>query len=155
MIKYLSKDTKDTLTLASKLGESVFEGAVILLTGDLGAGKTVFVKGLAQGLEYKGLVKSPTYTIMNIYQGDLPLIHFDLYRLQSDEEFYEIGADEYLRADNVCAIEWYVNAENAMGDEYLEVTIKDIGDNDREITLRASGDKYEKWLETIKDDINS
>jgi len=154
MIKVISESENETMLLAKKIGKRIFSGAVMLLTGDLGAGKTVFVRGLAQGLDSKGLVKSPSYTIMNIYEGTLPLIHFDLYRLNNEDEFYAIGADEYIGANNVCAVEWHMNAKGAFGNDFLEVKICDIGENIREITLRPEGKKYIEWLESIENDIN-
>ncbi len=154
MIKVISKNENETLKLAEKIGRLIFPSAVVLLTGELGAGKTVFVRGLAQGLISDDLVKSPSYTIMNIYRGKIPLMHFDLYRLENADEFYEIGGDEYLYSDNVCAIEWHQNAAEAFEDNNLEVVIKDTGESIREISLIPSGKKYEDWLANIKNDIN-
>ncbi len=154
MIKVISQNENETLKLAEKIGRLIFPSAVILLTGDLGAGKTVFVRGLAEGLGSKDLVKSPSYTIMNIYRGKIPLMHFDLYRLDGADEFYEIGGDEYLSADNVCAVEWHQNASDAFIGNNLEVIINDSGENLREISLIPSGQKYEDWLDSIKNDIN-
>ena len=143
------------MRLAEKIGEKLFPGAVILLTGDLGAGKNGFcARYSARALKTHGLVNSPSYTIMNIYDGALPLVHFDLYRITDTDEFYAIGADEYLGGDNVCAIEWPEHAENALGEEYLEAVIKDMGGDTREITLRPKGKSTRKWLISIKDDIN-
>ncbi len=149
MINYISKSENDTIALAEKLGKCIFANAVILLTGDLGAGKTVFVKGLARGMGYDDLVKSPTYNIMNIYNSTLPLIHFDLYRINNTDEFYEIGADEYIGADNVCAVEWHEHAKDALGDEYIEVEILDEGENERKIIISAHGKKHTKWLDSL------
>ena len=154
MLKFVSKSEDETLRLAEKIGAGLFPGAVILLTGSLGAGKTVFVRGLARGLESKSLVKSPSYTIINIYEGALPLIHFDLYRIEGADEFYAIGADEYLNGENVCAIEWPRHAQNAFGADYLEVVIDDMGGDTREIKLHPKGKKTRKWLQSIKDDID-
>ncbi len=155
MIKYLSKSENDTLKFASKLSESVFKGAIILLAGNLGAGKTVFVRGFVQGLNSSDLVMSPTYNIMYIYQGRMPLVHFDLFRLKSDEDFYDIGGDEYLGGNNICAVEWYENCKDAMGNEYLKVKIEDTSEDERLIKLIPKGKKYKKWLDNIKDDINT
>lgn len=155
MIKLVSKSENETKRLAEKIGSRLFAGAVLLLTGDLGAGKTVFVRGLARGMGVSGLVKSPSYNIMNIYEGPLPLIHFDLYRLCDTEEFYAIGADEYVGAYNVCAVEWHQHAKEAFEKEFIEVKISDAGDDIREIEILASGAKHENWLENAKNDINS
>ncbi|MCK5129901.1 MAG: tRNA (adenosine(37)-N6)-threonylcarbamoyltransferase complex ATPase subunit type 1 TsaE [Clostridiales bacterium] len=151
MIEFTSKSEIQTLNLAQQLGKHAFPGAVVLLTGNLGAGKTVFAKGLAQGLGFDGLVKSPTYNIMNIYQGTLPLIHFDLYRLNGVDDFHGIGGEEYIGSQNVCAIEWHEHAQGAFGDEYLEVEIGDIEENERTINLIAKGIKHEEWLDSIHD----
>ena len=155
MVEFISKCENDTYVFAKRLGSTVFEGCIFLLTGSLGAGKTVFVKGLAKGLGYSGLVKSPTYTIMNTYKGRLPIVHFDLYRLENVDDFYDIGGDAYLGADNVCAVEWHTHAHDAMGDDFIEVNIEDLGDSIRSITLKASGAKHTAWLEGIQDDFNN
>ena len=154
MHKIISKSENDTLRLAEKIGKRIFPGAIILLAGDLGVGKTVFVKGLARGLSSKGLVNSPSYTIMNIYEGRLPLIHFDLYRITDGDEFRAIGADEYLSGDNVCAVEWPEHAVDALGKNHLEVIIADLGGEMREITLKPKGKRHKKWLAGIKNDID-
>ncbi len=156
MMKMTTKTENETLRLAERIGSRLFPGAVILLNGGLGAGKTVFVKGLARGLDIQSLVKSPTYTIIDVYQdARLPLVHFDLYRLSDSDEFYAIGADEYIGADNVCAIEWPSNIGDVFGTDYIDVTIRDIGDDVREITFSPIGAKHITWFESIKNDIDS
>src|SRR5271166_1258182 len=106
-VRQFSSDPDQTRSLASKLAEELPLGTVLSLVGDLGAGKTEFVKGLAIGLGYSGEVTSPTFTIVHEYRGGrLPLFHMDFYRLQDERELYEIGLDVYLRAGGICAIEW-------------------------------------------------
>ncbi len=154
MMKFFTKSENETLKLAENIGRLIFPGAILLLSGNLGAGKTVFVKGLAKGMNCKDLVKSPSYTIMNIYDGILPLIHFDLYRFDCADDFYEIGGEEYLGGENVCAIEWHQKAKEALGANYLEIIINDLGEDLREMFFKPSGQKHESWLNGVKDDIN-
>ena len=156
MIKIITKTENETLRLAEKIGSRLFPGAVILLNGGLGAGKTVFVKGLARGLGIQSLVKSPTYTIIDMYESArLPLVHFDLYRLSEPDEFYAIGADEYIGGYNVCAVEWPANIGDVFGAEYIDIAIRDVGGDVREILFSPSGKKHESWFESIKNDIDS
>jgi tRNA threonylcarbamoyladenosine biosynthesis protein TsaE len=106
-MRHFSSDPEETWSLASSFVRDLPPGTVLSLDGDLGAGKTEFVKGLAVGLGYSGAVTSPTFTIVHEYWGGrLPLFHMDFYRLHHDRELDEIGLDEYLRAGGICAIEW-------------------------------------------------
>ena len=117
-------------------------GDVIAYYGDLGAGKTAFTRGLARGLGYREPVTSPTYTIVNEYLGGrLPLFHFDMYRLQSDDDLWDIGWEDYLDRGGVCAVEWSENVPEAMAGA-LTVNIEKLGDTDRKITIEG-GDGYE------------
>src|SRR5690625_5109402 len=111
--------------LAAHLGAIVERGAVIVLDGDLGAGKTTFVRGLARGIGLPdGIVSSPTFTLIHEYEGDVPLYHFDAYRLEGPEEFFALGAEEYLYGDGVCAIDWGVNVRSALPRERLEIVTR-------------------------------
>ncbi len=105
-IEYLSQCIEDTYLLAEKLAEKLKGGEVILLNGDLGAGKTTFTKGLAKFLGVEDIVTSPTFTFMKEYEGRLRLYHFDMYRAQDEDELYELGLNDYLDAGGVCVIEW-------------------------------------------------
>ena len=110
--------------------------------GDLGAGKTAFTRGLARGLGYREPVTSPTYTIVNEYLGGrLPLFHFDMYRLQSDDDLWDIGWEDYLDRGGVCAVEWSENVPEAMAGA-LTVTIEKLGDTSRRVTIEG-GQEYE------------
>ncbi len=105
--KYLLKDPAETRALGIKLAESLKAGDVVALTGDLGAGKTTFTKAVAEGLGIKATVSSPTFTIVQEYDdGRLPLYHFDVYRVNSEEDLFELGFDEYIHGKGVCLIEW-------------------------------------------------
>ena len=106
---------------------------VVALYGDLGAGKTVFVRGMASLLSPEAHVKSPTYTIVNEYEGDIPLHHFDMYRIESEDDLYSIGFDDYL-ARGVAVIEWSENIPYALPHEYFRVTIDKVSDTERRVT---------------------
>ena len=104
---YESRSPEDTLRLGRELAQKAQPGDVIALAGDLGAGKTVFTKGFAEGLGIEEPVNSPTFTILQIYEeGRIPLYHFDVYRIEDAEEMVEVGLDEYLEGNGVCLIEW-------------------------------------------------
>jgi len=105
---------------------------VVALYGDLGAGKTVFVRGMASLLSPDAHVKSPTYTIVNEYEGDIPLYHFDMYRIESEDDLYSIGFDDYLER-GVAVIEWSENIPYALPKEYIRVTIDKVSDTERHI----------------------
>ena len=134
----------ETQALGKKLAESLRPGDVIAYFGDLGAGKTAFTRGLAQGLGITDPVTSPTYTIVNEYlSGRIPLFHFDMYRLSSSDELFDIGWEDYLSRGGVCAVEWSENVEDALQDA-IRVTIeKDADEPDtRHITI-TGGPRFE------------
>lgn len=110
-------------------------GAVLALYGDLGAGKTAFTRGLARGLGIQTQITSPTYTIVNEYEGDMPLIHFDMYRLGSAEELFEIGWEDYLRRGGIIAVEWSERVEDAFSPETIRIQIEKTGETARRITI--------------------
>ena len=114
----------ETQALGKKLAESLRPGDVIAYFGDLGAGKTAFTRGIAEGLGVSEQVTSPTYTIVNEYlSGRLPLFHFDMYRLGSSDELFDIGWEDYLARGGMCAVEWSENVEDALQDA-IRITIK-------------------------------
>ena len=117
--------------LAGELGP----GSVVALYGDLGAGKTAFVRGLARGLDIRESVSSPTFTIVNEYPGKVPLFHFDLYRLRGAEELYDIGWEDYLDRGGICALEWSERAEGLFGPETVKVTLRRLDETRREIEI--------------------
>ncbi|MEA4965645.1 MAG: tRNA (adenosine(37)-N6)-threonylcarbamoyltransferase complex ATPase subunit type 1 TsaE [Oscillospiraceae bacterium] len=116
-MEFLSKSPEDTEKIGEKLAAQLRPGDVIAYRGELGAGKTAFTRGLARGLGIRESVTSPTYTIVNEYlSGRLPLFHFDMYRLRSAEELFDIGWEDYLERGGVCAVEWSENVEEALED---------------------------------------
>ena len=129
--------TEETEALGEALGQRLLGGEVIAYRGDLGAGKTAFTRGLARGLGISMRVTSPTYTIVNEYLGGrLPLFHFDMYRLGSSDELFDIGWEDYLIRGGVCAVEWSENVADALEDA-ITVCIEKTGENSRRITLEG------------------
>ena len=113
-------------------------GAVVAMYGDLGAGKTAFVRGMARGLESPSRVTSPTFTIVNEYEGRLPLFHFDMYRLASSAELFDIGWEDYLDRNGVCVVEWSENVPEAFDGTQMNVTIEKLSENQRKIIIEGA-----------------
>lgn len=121
----ISNSPQDTERAGAELAATLPPGTVIAYTGDLGAGKTAFTRGLAQGLGVPGHVTSPTFTIVNEYEGGrLPLFHFDMYRLGSSDELFDIGWEDYLSRGGVCAVEWSENIADALDPDTIRVDIR-------------------------------
>ena len=136
-MEFTTHSPQETEALGQKLGQVLPAGTVIAYRGDLGAGKTAFTRGLARGLGITDPVTSPTYTIVNEYLGGrLPLFHFDMYRLHSADDLFDIGWDDYLERQGICAVEWSENVEEAM-ENALTVTIQKLGEETRKITLEG------------------
>ena len=137
-MEIITNSPEETEALGERLAKILTPGAVIAYRGDLGAGKTAFTRGLARGLQCREQVTSPTYTIVNEYLGGrLPLFHFDMYRLRSADDLFDIGWDDYLERGGVCAVEWSENVWEAMENPII-VTIEKCGENSRRITLEGS-----------------
>ena len=134
-MKVTTNRAEETRALGRQLAEQLQPGQSVAFTGDLGAGKTAFVSGLAQGLGISERVTSPTFTIVNEYEGGrLPLFHFDLYRLSSAEELFDIGWEDYLERGGVCAVEWSENAAQALeGEPIIQVDIQRGAEDDQRI----------------------
>ena len=136
-MNYLTHGPEETEALGEALAQQLHGGEVLAFTGDLGAGKTAFTRGLARGLGITDPVTSPTYTIVNEYlRGRLPLFHFDMYRLGSSDELFDIGWEDYLARGGVCAVEWSENVADAMEDA-ITIEIRRLGDQDREIIIEG------------------
>ena len=134
---YITNSPGETERIGAALGAVLPAGTVLAYRGDLGAGKTAITRGLARGLGYGEPVTSPTYTIVNEYLGGrLPLFHFDMYRLRSAEDLWDIGWDDYLDRGGVCAVEWSENVEEAM-ENAIRVTIEKTGEESRRITIEG------------------
>ena len=135
MTIFLSKSEKDTQEFAKGLASSLKAGNVIAFEGGLGAGKTAFTRGLAEGLGCTDSVSSPTFSIVNEYDGKIPLFHFDMYRIETLGELYSIGFFEYLERGGICAIEWSENIYSALPDDAIFVNIERTSENERTITV--------------------
>lgn len=138
-MEYISKNYEETQKIASDFAKTLKSGDVICMYGDLGAGKTAFVQGLAKGLQIHEPITSPTFTIVNEYEGSLPLYHFDMYRIADSDEMYEIGYEEYIDGDGVSVIEWAELISDILPDDRYEVTVsKDYtqDENYRKIEIR-------------------
>ena len=134
---FITNSPAETEALGVALGKCIPAGTIIAYLGDLGAGKTAFTRGLARGLGCTDMVTSPTYTIVNEYlSGRCPLFHFDMYRLGSSEDLWDIGWEDYLDRGGVCAVEWSENVSDALEDA-MTVTIEKLGENTRRITLEG------------------
>ena len=134
---FLTYSPAETEAVGVALGRIIPAGTVIAYRGDLGAGKTAFTRGLARGLGCGDMVTSPTYTIVNEYlSGRLPLFHFDMYRLGSSEDLWDIGWEDYLERGGVCAVEWSENVEDAL-EGAITVTVEKLGEDARRITLEG------------------
>ena len=140
-MKYLSHNTEETEQFAYDFARKLKGGEIITLDGDLGAGKTAFVRGLARGLEIMDNVSSPTFTIVNEYRhGRIPVFHFDVYRISSSEELYDLGWDDYVNANAVIVMEWACIVSDIFEEEPIRIQINKIptlGEDIREITIEG------------------
>lgn len=138
MTEFISRSERDTEELGSRLAAGLPGGTVVAMYGDLGAGKTAFVRGMAKGMGLNCRVSSPTFTIVNEYLGERELIHFDMYRLSSAEELFDIGWEDYLSRGAVCAVEWSENVQEAFFGDEIKVTIEKLSDTERKITIEGA-----------------
>ncbi|MBE6920894.1 MAG: tRNA (adenosine(37)-N6)-threonylcarbamoyltransferase complex ATPase subunit type 1 TsaE [Ruminococcaceae bacterium] len=137
-MEFITNCPEETEALGERLAKILTPGTILAYRGDLGAGKTAFTRGLARGLDCREQVTSPTYTIVNEYLGGrLPLFHFDMYRLRSSDDLFDIGWDDYLDRGGICAVEWSENVADALEDP-ITVTIEKISENSRRITIERS-----------------
>ncbi len=132
-----SASEEETLAIGETLAGSLIEGDVVVLTGPLGAGKTVLIKGLAHGLGIADMtVKSPSYTLVNEYRGRMTLFHFDLYRMNDPEELYHIGWSDYLLRDGIVVVEWGEKADGLLPEHVIRVEITIVSETERDIDIR-------------------
>jgi tRNA threonylcarbamoyladenosine biosynthesis protein TsaE len=146
-------DLAGTEAFGRRLGELLFPGAVVALVGTLGAGKTHLTRAIAEGLQVRNpaAVNSPTFVLIQEYAARLPVYHFDTYRLSGAREFAELGADEYLRGDGVCVIEWADKVEVALPADHLRIEIEALTPTARRFTVRATGERHAALLARVCD----
>ena len=136
-MEFITNSPEQTEAVGAALGKVLKPGTILAYRGDLGAGKTAFTRGLARGLGYAEPVTSPTYTIVNEYLGGrLPLFHFDMYRLASSDDLWDIGWEDYLERGGICAVEWSENVDDAM-DNAIYITIHKTGEESRKIEIEG------------------
>lgn len=141
-MQFLSHSTQETETIGEELAQKLRGGDVLAFTGSLGMGKTAFTRGLARGLGCRGRVTSPTFTIVNEYEGRTPLFHFDMYRLGSSDELFDIGWDDYLARGGVCAVEWSERVSDALPEDTIFVDIARTGEHEDWRTITVTGGRF-------------
>ena len=148
----VSRSAQQTRAWGRRLGKLLEGGEIIGLVGELGAGKTCFVRGVAEGLDVdrEAWIRSPTFTLINEYPGRLPVFHIDLYRIESRSELEGLNLREYLYSDGVSLIEWFEHLPVDEVDEYLELAIENVESNKRKLKFTAHGERYEKLIEDLK-----
>lgn len=147
---FVSKSKENTRALGAFLAPLFERGDVVLLKGDLGAGKTTFAGGVAEGLGIKEDVISPTFNIMKCYfHGSIPLYHIDAYRLEGQN--IEIGLDEYIEGDGVCLIEWPIYVESLLPEDTLDVVISNLGGQEREISLKGESPHFKDLINRVRE----
>ena len=132
-----TKSESETETAGADFAKDLPDGSVIALIGDLGAGKTAFVRGMVRGMGIDARVSSPTFTIVNEYLGARELYHFDMYRLASSDELFDLGWEDYLRRGGVCAVEWSENVADAFEGDEITVRIEKISADERKIEIEG------------------
>lgn len=151
MYNYISNSENDTMMLARNLASKLNNGDIIVLSGDLGSGKTKFTEGFLSYFELENEISSPTFTIVNEYQKDtINIYHFDVYRLSSSDEFYAIGGEQYFE-NGICIFEWGEQIKDALPKEYLHITFERDFENEskRILNLQPYGEKYEKLIKEL------
>ena len=136
-MEIITRTEAETEAVGARLAAALTPGAVIAMHGDMGAGKTVFVRGLARALGYTGRVTSPTFTIVNEYLAPTPVFHFDMYRLSDEDDLYGIGWDDYLTRGGICVVEWSERVEGAFEADTIGVYIEPIDEMSRKITIEG------------------
>ena len=141
-MQFVSHNTQETEQFGEEVAKSLRGGDVLAFTGSLGMGKTAFTRGLARGLGCRGRVTSPTFTIVNEYDGKTPLFHFDMYRLGSSDELFDIGWDDYLARGGVCAVEWSERVSDALPYDTIYVDIARGEEDENMRTITVTGGRF-------------
>ncbi|MDE5566671.1 MAG: tRNA (adenosine(37)-N6)-threonylcarbamoyltransferase complex ATPase subunit type 1 TsaE [Anaeroplasmataceae bacterium] len=144
---FSTKTSQETIEVGRKVGALLKAGDVLLLVGDLSAGKTTFTKGIGLALNIKKVINSPTFTIVKEYQGTYPLYHLDLYRLDGLNEDFDL--EEYIEGDGICVIEWPYQVQELLPNHYLKIELKKTSENGREINIQGVGARYEGVVDLL------
>ncbi|MFO8011251.1 MAG: tRNA (adenosine(37)-N6)-threonylcarbamoyltransferase complex ATPase subunit type 1 TsaE [Dehalococcoidia bacterium] len=157
VLQLISKSPQETHRTGLEIGQLLNEGSLILLSGELGAGKTCLAQGIARGAGYNGYVTSPSFVLVKEYSGRLNIYHIDFYRLGDITEIAELGIDDYIYGDGVCIIEWAEKASGYMPEENLSIRLEHIPgeDESRFVQFAATGERYETLLEKLREKWNS
>ena len=145
----ITKSPEETKNLGKKVGKLAKLGDLLAFYGELGAGKTCFIQGISRGLKVKDYVTSPTFTIINEYQGKIPIFHFDLFRLNNAEEILELSYQEYFYGEGLTVIEWAEKIEQFLPKEHLKIDIKFKDRYQRTISFIPQGDRFNNFLEEL------
>lgn len=149
-LSFISSSPQETTAFARQLTRFLNPGDIICLFGNLGAGKTTFVKGVAEALKiFPAKVTSPTFVFLNIYEGKLPVYHFDLYRMEKTQDLGTIGYDEFLYGEGIAVVEWADKLGEFMPKEYVGVYLENVNDDQRKVTARPFGKRYEELMRKI------
>ena len=141
-----TKSRAETVKLGRELGKALKPGSIVALTGDLGAGKTYLTKGIVKGLGVKAGVRSPTFVIMNIYPGKIPVFHYDCYRLKNEAEMEKLGYEEYFYGNGVTVVEWADRIPGLIPKTAVRVDFKIGENNNREIRITSTNDKLQRTI---------
>ena len=150
MFTYISNSPDETYKIGETIGKITNPGDILCLNGELGAGKTVFAKGVASGLGVQGRVASPTFTLINEHQGRIPFYHMDVYRLGSPEEMLDLGYEEYFYDQGVTLVEWAQLVDEVLPGERLDIAITQAGEHHRKLVFIPRGERYHGLVEEMK-----
>ena len=139
MKEIITRSEQETFDFAKELGASAAQGTIFALNGDLGTGKTIIAKGIAKGLGINEDITSPTFLLMEVYKGRLPLYHFDLYRIENDDEFNELDFEEYWFGEGVSVVEWAERAGGRIPADAVKITLEWVNDTERRIRIEYTG----------------
>ena len=145
----ITKSPEETKNLGKEVSKLTKPGDLLAFYGELGAGKTCFIQGISQGLEVKDYVTSPSFTIVNEYQGKIPIYHFDLFRFDNAEDILELGYEEYFYGEGLTVIEWAEKIEHFLPKEHLKIDIKFKDRYQRKISFIPQGNKFNHFLEEL------
>ncbi|MBM3251656.1 MAG: tRNA (adenosine(37)-N6)-threonylcarbamoyltransferase complex ATPase subunit type 1 TsaE [Candidatus Omnitrophica bacterium] len=149
-MQIITKNSQGTIDFGKKIAKVLKKGDIIAFIGNLGAGKTTLIKGIAQGLGVRqNLVSSPSFVLLKTYNGKLPVYHFDFYRIKKAKDSYAIGLDEFLFSDGVSLIEWADRIKKILPQKYLRVGLKSINENQRKIILTGIGKRYKDLIKKL------